>query len=196
MPPISTGSNGRSKKEITDEISGLSGVDVHGGDSAESHAMTRTSQEDELVSTLEDCVSVLQSGLQQFQNIRVEDLVFCEPPKDADPLIPHPPTLQVLATTNLPFLEYHDWIVTLYTETQKLNCGSLERCERIKHGLLEDLEKEWAKLDDLKHKAWQMTSQRSAEPGSAQIINTCGYMVITLEIPFANIHLGSLSPSF
>lgn len=196
MPPISIGSYGCSKKETTDKISGLSGVDAHGGDSAKSHAMTRTSQEDELVSTLEDCVSVLRSGLQEFQNISIEDLVFCKPPKDANPLIPHAPTLQVLATTNLPFMEYHDWIMTLYSEMQNLDCGSFERCEHIKHGLLEDLQKEWAKLEDLKHRAWQMSSQRNAEPGSAQIINTCGYMVITLEILFANIHLGSLSPSF
>jgi hypothetical protein len=194
----STGSSDCSEKETTDKISGVDAHTsrAHGGDSAESYATTRTSQEDELVSALEDCISILRSGLQQFQNISIEDLVFCEPPKDVDPLIPSPPTLQVLATTNLPFLQYHDWIMTLYSETQKLDCGSFERCGRIKHGLLEDLRKEWAKLEDLKHRAWQMTSQRSPEPGSAQITDTCEYMVINLEILFANLHLGTLSPSF
>ena len=185
MPHISQSTDGYgcSKKGTTDKTSGVDAHTsrAHGGDSAESHAVTRTSQEDELVSTLKDCVSVLRSGLQQFQNISIEDLVFCEPPKDADPLAPSPPTLQVLATTNLPFLQYHDWIMTLYSETQKLDCGNFERCGHIKKGLLEDLQKEWAKLEDLKHRAWQVTSQRSPEPGSAQIISTCEYMVITLE---------------
>ena len=191
MPPISqsTNSHGCTKNGTTDEISGLSEVasDTHasgshgtGGDSVESYVMTRTSQEDKLVSALEDCVSVLQSGLQQFQDISVDDLVFCEPPNDvdaADPLIPAPPPLQVLATTNLPYLQYHDWIMTLYLETKKLDCRSFERCGRIKDSLLEDLRNEWTKLEDLKHRAWQITSQHSPEPGSAQITNTCEYMV-------------------
>jgi hypothetical protein len=161
MPPISqsTGSYGCSEEETT----------------SHRDAMTWTSQEDELASALEDCVSVFRSGLQQLQDISVEDLVFCEAPKDsdADPLIT--PPLQILATTNLPFLQYHDWIMKLYLETQKLDCGTFERCGRIKHGLLDDLRNEWTKLEELKHRAWQMASLRSPEPGSAQITDTCEY---------------------
>ena len=85
---MATGSYGLSKTETTEEISG---ADTHGGESTESNAMRWTSQEDELASALEDCVSVLRSGLQRLQDISVEDLVFCEPLKDADPLIPPPP---------------------------------------------------------------------------------------------------------
>jgi hypothetical protein len=170
--PTATGSYGLSETETTEEISG---ADTHGGESTESNAMRWTSQEDELASALEDCVSVLRSGLQRLQDISVEDLVFCEPLKDADPLIP--PPLQIIAIKNLPFLRYHDWIMTLYSETQKLDCGMFERCERIKHSLLHDLRNEWTKLDELKRRAWQMASLRSPEPGSAQIINTCECIV-------------------
>lgn len=174
MPPISqpTGSYG------CETAYQMSEVDAHAandGDSAESHAMTWTSQEDELVSALEDCVSVFRSGLQQLRDISIEGLVFCEPLKDANPLIP--PPLQILATANLPFLQYHDWVMTLYLETQKLDCGRFERCRHIKHSLLEDLRNEWTKLEELKRRAWQMASLRSPEPGSAQIINTCEYIV-------------------
>lgn len=151
------------------------------GDSAESHAMTWTSQEDELASALEDCVSVFRSGRSGLQQLHIDVLVFCEPPKDAnsDSLIP---PLQPLATTNLPFLQYHDWILTLYSETQKLDCGRFKRCENIKHSLLNDLRNEWTKLEELKHRAWaawQMASgsQCSPEPGSAHITNTCEYTV-------------------
>ena len=180
MPPISNsiGSHGCSE-ETTDETSGVDAHagEAHGGDSAENDAKARTSQEDELARVLEHCASVLRSGLQQLQDISIEDLVFCEPPKDANPLVPAPPTLQVLATANLPFLQYHDWIMTLYSEAQKLDCGSFKRCEHIKHSLLEDLRDEWTKLEELKHRAWQMASQRSPEPGSAQITDTCEYIV-------------------
>jgi hypothetical protein len=134
LQPTATGSYGLSETETSEEILG---ADTYGGSSTESNAMRWTSQEDELASALEDCVSVLQSGLQRLQDISIEDLVFCEPPNDADPLIP--PPLQFLATKNLLFLHYHDWIMTLYSETQKLNCGMFECCECIKHSLLDDL---------------------------------------------------------
>src|SRR6266705_2949692 len=97
MPPISQSAgsyaSGSSEKETTDEISGVGTHGAHGGDSAERYSMTWTSQEDELASALEDCVSVFRSGLQQLQDINIEDLVFCRPPKDAadsDPLDPPP----------------------------------------------------------------------------------------------------------
>jgi hypothetical protein len=173
MDPISrsTGSYGCcSQKETTHEISE---VDIHGAQSADSetYAMCWTSQEDEIASILEGCVSTFWSGLQKLQDINVEDLVFCEPQKDAEPHIT--PTLQMLATTNLPFMKYHDWIITLISDTQKLDCGSSERCGRIKQNLLDDLWNEWTKLEELKCRAWQLASLRSPEPGSAQITNTC-----------------------
>ncbi len=199
MPPISQSAgsyaSGSSEKETTDEISGVGTHGAHGGDSAERYSMTWTSQEDELASALEDCVSVFRSGLQQLQDINIEDLVFCRPPKDAadsDPL--DPPPLQILATANLPFLQYHDWIMKLYVETQNLDCGRFERCGCIKHSLLNDLRNEWTKLEELKHSAWKIASLRSPEPGSAQITNTCEYIV--LKFLFADIHFGTLSPSF
>ena len=157
----------------------ISGVDTHGahiGDCAEGYAMTWSSQEDELASALEHCASVFRSGLRHLQDSGVENLVFCEPPKDANPRIP--PPLQLLASENLPFLQYHDWIMTLYFEAQKLDCGRFERCRRIKHRLLDDLRNEWAKLEELKHRAWEIASHRSPEPGSARIINTCEYIYI------------------
>jgi hypothetical protein len=156
--------------------------------------MTWTSPEDELASALEDCVSVFRSGLQKLQDINIEDLVFCSGPlKDADLL--DPPPLQILATANLPFLQYHDWIMKLYVETQNLDCGRFERCGRIKHSLLNDLRNEWTKLEELKHSAWKIASLvRSPEPGSAQITNTCEYIV--LKVLLADIHFGTLSPSF
>jgi hypothetical protein len=176
----STDSYGCGTKEITD---GISGVDIHGAhasggdsesESANDDAMTWTSQEDELASALEDCVSVFRSGLQQLQDISVEDLVFCEVPEDSDAdLLTITPPLQVLATANLPFLEYQDWIMKLYLETQKLDCGTFERCGRIKHSLLDDLRNEWTKLEELKHRAWQKVSLRGPECGSAQITDTC-----------------------
>ena len=168
-------------KKTTNEIS-LAGVDIHGAhasggdsdsESADADAMIWTSQEDELASALEDCVSVFWSGLQQLQDIGIEDLVFCEPPKDldTDPLII--PPLQILVTANLPFLQYQDWIMKLYLETQKLDCGTFEHCGHIKHSLLDDLWNKWTKLEELKHRAWQKASLHSPEPGSAQIIDTC-----------------------
>jgi hypothetical protein len=166
-----TGNYSCSEEETTNEIPGVDTHEAHGGNSAENDVMTWTSQEDELASALEDCISVFRSGLRQLQDISIiKDLVFCEPLKDANSDSPVP-SLQPLATANLPFLQYHDWILTLYSETQKLDCGRFKHCGRIKNRLLSDLRKEWTELEKLKYKAWQMAS--SPKPGSAQITNTC-----------------------
>lgn len=173
--PTSTGSYGSSEKETNDQ---RSGVDTHGSfespSAVGSNAMTWTSQEDELVDALESCRSAFWSGLRQIQDIDLEDFVFCELSKDDDPLIP--PPLQVLASTNLPFLQYQDSVVAFYTETQKLDCGRFERCGRIKESLLDELRNEWSKLEELKGRAWRMASLRTPDPSSVQIINTCEYM--------------------
>ena len=171
--PQFTDRHGCGATETTNKISGARTPGTYNVDSAESCEMAWTSQDDELASSLEDCVSAFRSGLQQLQDISFEDLVFCEPQKDTDLTIP--PPLQIFANANLPFLHYHDWIIELYKEAQNLDCGRFERCERIKHSLLDDLRNEWTKLEKLKHRAWQMASLRSPEPGSAQITNTCEY---------------------
>ena len=178
MPPVPqpTGSYGHSERETTNEISGVGTPGTYNSDSAESYAMSWTSQDDELASALEGCVSAFRSGLQQLQDISFKDLVFCEPQKDTDLTIP--PPLQILANANLPFLQCHDWIIKLYMETQKLDCGRFERCERIKQSLLDDLRNEWTKLEKFKQRAWQAASLCSPDPGSAQIINTCAYTSI------------------
>jgi hypothetical protein len=143
------------------------------GNSTGSYAMPWTSQEDELSSALEDCVSVFQSGPLQLHDIRIRDLVFCELSKDDDGHIP--PPLQSHATTNIQFLQYHDRLIELYVEAEKLDCGGFERCRRIKDQLLDDLRSELTKLENLKHRAWQIASLRcpSPDPSLAQKIDTC-----------------------
>jgi hypothetical protein len=137
--------------------------------------MTWTSQEDELASTLESCLSVFRSGL--IEDISIKDLVFCKPSKDDDSLTP--PPLQSLATANTEFLKYQDWIMELWLETEKLDCGSFERCRNIKAKLLDDLRNEWTRLEELKRRAWLLATQNDftipprPEPGLAQIIDTC-----------------------
>jgi hypothetical protein len=151
-------------------------VDAPGGAgasiSAGNYTTSWTSQEDELASTLEDSVSVFRSGLHQFHNISIKDLVFCEPSKDDETLIP--PPLQSHAATNIQFLQYHDWVAELYVSTNKLDCGGFERCRRTKDQLLDNLRNEWTKLEELKHRAWQLASLRhpSPGPGLAQKIDT------------------------
>jgi len=124
---------------------------------------------------LEECLSVFHSGL--LQDISTEDLVFCEPSEDDDPLIP--PPLQPLAVANNQFLEYQNWIIKLYCETSKLDCGNLERCQVIWGKLINELRDEWIRLDDLKCRAWQITfRKRTPSPsnatdlGSVQVIDT------------------------
>jgi hypothetical protein len=145
------------------------------GNSIRSYAMPWTSQEDELAGTLEDFASVFQSGLLQLHDIKIDNLVFCEPSKDDDGHIP--PPLQSHATTNIQFFQYRDWLIKLRVEAEKLDCGGFERCRRIKHQLLEDLRDEWTKLEKLKCRAWQIVSLRcpSPGPGLTQTIDTCEY---------------------
>jgi hypothetical protein len=145
------------------------------GNSARSYAMSWTAQEDELASTLEDRESVFRSGLLRLRDISINDLVFCEPSKDDDIL--SPPQLQSHATANTQFMQYHDWIVKLYLETENIDCRGFKRCRRIKDRLVDDLRNEWTKLEELKRRAWQMASLRhpspDPDPGLAQIIDTC-----------------------
>lgn len=145
-------------------------------DSAGNCAMAWTSEADELADALEDSISDLQSGL--LQDISVKDLVFCEPSAGDD--LSLPPPLQSHATVNAEFLQYQEWIMKLYVEIETLDCERSERCRNIKSRFLDDLRKEWAKLDDLKRSAWRMASKKRAtvicpDPGSAQVIDTCEY---------------------
>lgn len=148
------------------------------GDSAGNCAMAWTSEADELADALEASFSDFRSGL--LPDISVKDLVFCEPSEGDD--LSLPPPLQSHATMNAEFLQYQEWIVKLYVEIEKLDCERFERCRIIKSRFLDDLRKEWAKLDDLKCSAWQMASKKHAtitphrpDPGSAQVIDTCEY---------------------
>jgi hypothetical protein len=67
----------------------------------------------------------------------------------------------------------------LWLETEKLDCGSFERCRNIKAKLLDDLRNEWTRLKELKRRAWLLATQNDftipprPESGSAQIIDTC-----------------------
>jgi hypothetical protein len=126
------------------------------GNLARSYAMSWTVQEDELASTLEDCESVFQSGLLQLHDISIKDLVFCKPSKDDDIL--SPPPLQSYVTANTQFMQYHDWVVKLYLETENINCGGFKQCRCMKDQLVDDLQNEWTKLEELKCRAWQMAS--------------------------------------
>ena len=147
------------------------------GDSAGSCAMDWTSEADELAGTLEDSFSDFQSGL--LQDISVKDLVFCEPSAGND--LSLPPPLQSHATVNAEFLQYQELIMKLYVEIEKLDCERFKRCRNIKSRFIDDLRKEWAKLDDLKCSAWRMASKRATimphrpDPGLAQVIDTCEY---------------------
>ena len=93
-----------------------------------------------------------------------------------------PPPLQSHATVNTEFLQYQEWIMKLYVEIEKLDCERFERCRNIKSRFLDDLQKEWAKLNDLKCSAWRMASKKPTtimphrpDPGSVQVIDTCEY---------------------
>jgi len=103
--------------------------------------MFRNSKEDKIASILEECLSVFQSGL--LQDIKIDNLVFCDPSNGDNPHTPDtPPPLQSLATTNTQFLQYQDWIKELSLDTKKLDCKGFEHCRRIKHQLLNDLANE------------------------------------------------------
>ena len=146
--------------------------------SAGNCAKALTSEADELADALEHSMSDFRSGL--LQDISTKDLVFSEPSTGDDLSIP--PPLQSHATVNAVFLQYQDWIMKLYVEIKKLDCERFERCRNIKSQFLEDLQKEWSKLDKLKCSAWRTASKKRAtivphrpDPGSAQAIDTCEY---------------------
>jgi hypothetical protein len=147
-------------------------------DPAGNYAMARTSEADELADTLEKSISDFRSGL--LQDISVKDLVFCQPSVADD--LSLPPPLQSHATVNAEFLQYQELIMKLYVEVEKLDCERFEHCRNIKYRFLDDLRKEWAKLNDLKCSAWRMASKKPAtimphrpDPGSAQVMDTCEY---------------------
>ena len=92
------------------------------------------------------------------------------------------PSQLKLCPVNAEFLQYQEWIMKLYVEIEKLDCERSERCRSIKSRFLNDLRKEWSKLDDLKCSAWWMASKKSTtiilhhpDPGLAQVIDTCEY---------------------
>ena len=144
------------------------------GDSAGSSTMSGKSKEDEVASILEECLTAFQSGL--LQDIKIDDLVFCEPSNEGDAHTLHTsPPLQSLATTNTQFLQYQDWIKKLSFGVENLDCEGFERCKSIKCQLLNDLRNEWTKLEELKHRAWQLTSQNAGltMPPCPRRIDTC-----------------------
>jgi len=114
-----------------------------------------------------------------MQNLCIEDLVFCDLPKNYNPCIP--PPLQSLVITNIKFLQYEGWITKLYIEAEKLDCGKFKCCKSIRGLLLDELQNERTKLGKLKFRAWWLASQKditmppSPEPGMAQIIDMCEY---------------------
>jgi hypothetical protein len=155
-----------------------------GGGSARTRMLAWTSQEDKLACSLEACLSVFRSGL--LQDIRVEDLVFCESSNQDDPHFPPPLQSLVMSNTQFLELEYRDWITKMHIDTNNLDCGKFECCWSIRDKLLNDIRNEWIRLDDLKLCAWQMASRNSCAmsspsyPGpsasdfsSTQVIDTC-----------------------
>jgi hypothetical protein len=145
--------------------------------------VTRDSEEDELARSLADRLSGFRS--RSLPDIHIEDLVFCEPSREDDTSIP--PMLQNLAGTNTRYLKYRDWIVNQYLDTSSLECNRSEHCKLLKDQLLDELRIEWAKLDELKLRAWRRAPQNSpsAPPcsnpnpdvmdlDSTQVIDTCG----------------------
>jgi len=149
-------------------------------DSAGNCTMAPTPKADELADALEDSISDFQSG--KLQDISVKDLAFCKPSTGDNLSLRLPPPLQSHATVNAEFLQYQEWIMKLYVEIKKLECEKFECCRNIKSQFLDDLWKEWSKLDKLKCSAWQMASKKYAtiiphrpDPGSAQVIDTYEY---------------------
>jgi len=160
-----------------DDTPGHPGTGDGTDDAAGNCTMAWTSEADELADALEDSISDFRSGL--LEDISVKDLVFCKPSTGDDPSLP--PPLQSHATVNAEFLQYQEWIMKLYVEIEKLDCERFERCRNIKSRFLDDLRKEWAKLDNLKCSAWRMASKKRPtmphhlDPVSAQVIDTCEY---------------------
>ena len=74
----------------------------------------------------------------------------------------------------------------MFNDAHNLNCGSFERCRSIKDQLLDDIQNEWIRLDDLKVHAWQMALRNedataslsnpgptASESDSTRVIDTC-----------------------
>jgi hypothetical protein len=120
-----------------------------------------TSQEDTIANSLEACLTIFWSGL--LQDIHFKDLIFCKPYED-DPCFP--PPLQSLTKANTQFLQYQDWMMKMFNDTQNLNCSSFEHCRSIKDQLLNDIQSEWIRLDNLKICAWQRASQNDGATAS------------------------------
>jgi hypothetical protein len=142
------------------------------GDSAGSSTTSEKSKEGEITSILEECLTVFRSAL--LQDIKIDNLVFCEPSKEGGSA--HTPPLQRLATTNTQFLQYQDWIKTLSSDAEKLDCEGFERCKSIKSLLLKELRNEWTKLEGLKLRAWELTSRNASlitPPACPRKIDTC-----------------------
>lgn len=155
-------------------------VEAH---NSQENEATSSLEEEDLARSFADHLTGLRS--RSLLDIHIEDLVFCQPSMAVDPSIP--PPLQTLAGTNAQYLEYRDWIINLYLETIEPNlvCDRSEHCRALRNKLLDELRIEWAKLDELKLRAWQMAPQKSSgEPpcsnpnvmdlDSAQVIDTCG----------------------
>jgi hypothetical protein len=77
-------------------------------------------------------------------------------------------------------------MIKMFNDTHNLNCGSFERCRSIKDQLLDDIQNEWIRLDDLKLCAWQIALWNDgamaslSDPGpttsdfdSTWVIDTC-----------------------
>jgi hypothetical protein len=158
--------------DVGPEDDGTIGVDTPGNSITPS-----TSYDDELAHTLQNCLSAFQSG--SANSTITEDLAFCEPSEDHD--WNTPPPLQSHAIMNADFLEYQGWVATLFLDADKIECGGLEHCELIKKQLVDSLQDEWNKLEDIKLRAWKGCNRaRKARavpppppPGLAQIVDTC-----------------------
>jgi hypothetical protein len=142
--------------------------------------VAQDSEEDKLVHTLADRLSKFQS--RSIPDINVEDFIFCKPSREDDPSVP--PALQSLPGTNTQYLEYRESVINLHLVTSTLECNGFERCIILKNKLLDELQVEWAKLDELTLHAWQTRMAAQNDPcsnpntmdlDSAQVIDTCGY---------------------
>ena len=163
----------REKRSMAKELEHIS------GDSAGRCTTSGTSKEDEIVSIMEECLSMARSGF--LQDIKTSDLVFCQSSKEDDAHTPPPLQSPTLATTNNQFLQYQDWIKKLFLDAEKLDCEGFERCISIKCQLLDDLQNELTRLEELRCRAWQLTSRKAgltmppcprADPVSVRKIDT------------------------
>ncbi|KAH9007811.1 hypothetical protein EDB85DRAFT_1904792 [Lactarius pseudohatsudake] len=151
--------------------------DVHISVNTSGNSIPSISHDNELARSLQTCLSTFQLG--SVRDVTAEALAFCEPSENNDPNTP--PPLQSHATTNANFLEYQGWVVTLFLETDKMDCRRFEKCEKMKNQLLDCLRDEWNKLEDIKLRAWQRYNAARKtrivpplpDPGMAQVVDTC-----------------------